>query len=592
MTASAENSPELASRPLFVIAIESRPQDEAWTAALDQVREVRTACGGILGFDPDVRLAFIDDATIAPVQDAREIFLLPAPLDLGLWQRSALGQLIAEWRRKFPDAVIHHDDVDPCHPLVVSAFANQAGRAIAGANTAPQQCGLILAASGDGDPASRAQSYRLMRLIWEELGLARAEVGFVRHVQPFLPHVLERCAHENFHWVIVPQAQWNTGHVEYARVMLENFQRSNPQAAGWVFVDPPAGHATLTAWYTQRIVCLWGQKREREALRRVSARSVVPGTKAIWSCGNGMIARVPGRDALAETLARILPAEKPERVLVKVTWHGYATGTYTDPAALDLLLGALPAPAVILEGHTCSRNRGGSDFDWETQARENRAWIRQQEADYLRSTGLAEVLARHQAQYLNITEAWWDDSCACRCEIEAALREHCVELAHPELSDFIPKALLQFRGCPMISFAKMKGPTRLGISNLFGLIPAPLRDAWHGPNLTWFARVCCDLAKLYGSLFELCGMVEGLYTAVRWNRQGLYRSRWGNYDLIQDAGCLTASRGLVSADILASRLQGQDVARSGFFDVVRQELAWDSGAAAATLPEAIGVQFL
>src|SRR5581483_9405912 len=126
---------------------------------------------------------------------------------------------------------------------------------------------------------------------------------------------------------------------------------------------------------------------------------------------------------------------------------------------------------------------------------------------------------------------------------------------------------------------------RLGISNMFGLIPAPLRSAWHGPNITYFARACCDMGKLYGSLFELCGVVEGLYSAVRWNRQGLYRSRWGNYDLIRDAGCLTASRGLVSADLLASRLQGQDVSRSAFFDVVRTELGWDAEAAGAPIPD-------
>ena len=72
---------------------------------------------------------------------------------------------------------------------------------------------------------------------------------------------------------------------------------------------------------------------------------------------------------MSEVLERHSSRRKPERVLVKVTWHGYATGTYTDPAALDLLLGALPAPAIILEGHTSSRNLGGASFDWETEAR-------------------------------------------------------------------------------------------------------------------------------------------------------------------------------------------------------------------------------
>jgi hypothetical protein len=280
-----------------------------------------------------------------------------------------------------------------------------------------------------------------------------------------------------------------------------------------------------------------------------------------------------------------LPPEKPERVLVKVTWHGYATGTYTDPAALDLLLSALPAPAIIIEGHTSSRNLATPDFDWETEARANRAWIRQQDAEYLRRTGLADVLMHHNAQYVNVTEAFWDGECACRCEIE---RE--VQLHHAELADFMPKVLLQFRGCPLISFAKMKGPTRLGISNLFGLIPDPLRDRWHGPNITWFARVCCDIAKLYGTFFDLYGVVEGLFTAVRWNRQGLYRSRWGNYDLIHNAGIIAASRGLVSADILASRLQGQGVYRSAFFEVVRAGLGWDFAPADAALPSGTGLQ--
>ena len=119
---------------------------------------------------------------------------------------------------------------------------------------------------------------------------------------------------------------------------------------------------------------------------------------------------------------------------------------------------------------------------------------------------------------------------------------------------------------------------------LFGLLPEPLRAAWHGPNITYFARVCCDLAKLYGGRFQLCGINEALYSAVRWNRQGLYRSRWGNYDLISNAGHVTASSNLGSADILASRLQGQDVHRSAFFDVVRAELGWDEAAAADPLP--------
>jgi hypothetical protein len=355
-------------------------------------------------------------------------------------------------------------------------------------------------------------------------------------------------------------------------VILENFQREHPEAATWRMAEPPGDHPAIAAWLVQRITRLWNEKRARESVRVASPRQNISSPEC-QTVGEGIIARVSDRQQMACLLERVLPPVKPDRVLVKVTWHGYATGTYTDPAALDLLLGALPAPAIVVEGHTSSRNIEDAAFNWETEAREHRAWIRQQDAEYLRRTGLADVLAKHSAQYVNVTEAYWDDGC------------------EQPANSYIPQVLLPYAGCPMISFAKFKGPTRLAISNLFGLIPEPLRSSWHGPNITYFARVCCDLAKLYGAVFPLIGMNEALYSAVRWNRKGLYRSRWGNYDLISNAGYVAASGNLAAADILASRLQGQDVNRSAFFDVVRAELGWDEAAAADSLPETVQCLF-
>jgi len=533
---------------------------------------VASACGPILGFVPDLELTSIDELPAAiGRRGAAEVFVLPAALDFHLLQREALGQAIVEARRKYASMVLHHDDADPAHPLVVQAMADQAARALGPA--APQRTGLILAASGQGDAASRANSYRLMRLIWEQLGLAAGEVGFIRHAQPFLAQTLEKCASRPLHWVILPQAQWKTEHAEYAEVILRNFQRDHAEAADWTIAAPPGDHPAMTAWLTQRIARLWNEKRAREAVRIPSPRRIAEAVPCSWNIGAGTVASVPDRRAMAGLLERVLPSDKPDRILVKVTWHGYATGTYTDPAALDLLLSALPAKAIVLEGHTSSRNTEEAGFNWETEARVNRAWIRQQDAEYLRRTGLAAVLAKHSAQYLNVTEAYWDEGCD----------------AAPD--SYIPRVLLDYAGCPMISFAKFKGPTRLSISNLFGLIPDPLRSAWHGPNITYFARVCCDIAKLWGAQFPLIGINEALYSAVRWNRKGLYRSRWGNYDLILDTGYVAASRNLATADILASRLQGQDVNRSAFFDVVRSELGWDEAAAVDSLPQDVQCVF-
>lgn len=586
--------------PAFILATDLLPHEKDWNRALAQAEELAEPVAQILGFAPRVRLASLtvhpgDDAGECALGDvldseaaggAREIFVLPTSLEWSVWQREAFGRTLAEFRRRQTNVTVFHDDVNPCHPLIVECFAETILQTLAASQAPPQRVGLLVVASGHGDSGSRAQSYRFMRLVWEQLSLARADVGFLRHAQPFLATALERCAGEPLHWILLPQSQWHTEHIDYAQTILENFQRAHDGSIGWRMAPPPGDHPLLSAWLTQRMSRIWQEKRARDAARTLSPKSE-PSDCApqVWSGEQwepisgalprtGYIARTRNRDALAAVLESLLPAS--DTFLVKVTWHGYAAGTYTDAAALDLLLGALPGRAVILEGHTSSRNLGGGDWDWETEAQHHRAWVKQQDAEFLRRTGLADVMTRHRAEYVNITEAHWDGACAPAPDG--------VALRYPELAGFIPEAVVALRGAPFLSFARFKGPTRLSISNLFGMIPAPLRSAWHGANITDFARVCCDLAKLYASLFPMFGVVEALHSALRWNRKGLYRSRWGNYDLTLSDGIISVSEGLVAADILASRLQGQDVSRSAFFDVVRQELGWPDEAALQALP--------
>ena len=586
--------------PVFIVATEVGPGEAAWASLEAQAAGLREFAERALGVAAGVELACLPSRStddpgehhLGRVIDRRVgngaslLFLMPAAFDLSLWQRTTLGEEVGAARRRHSGVIIHHDTVDPTHTLLVDCFAGLVLRALDERGLAPRNAGLVLVADGQGDPSTRADSYRLMRLIWEQAGLGRGEVGFVRHAQPFLPKTLERCLGDSLAWLLLPQCQWDGRLCDFARVMSEDHRRSHPEAAGWGLLDPPRDHPAIRAWLEQRMLRLWREKRTRQASRIASARDEAPPPRAgVWSDEDwvpaveatirpraGCVARARDSSALAQILGRVLPPS--DHYLVKVTWHGYAPGTYTGPLALDLLLGALPGRAVVLEGHTSSRNVGGADIDWETDAERHRTWIRQQEVEFLRRTGLAEVIARHGAQYLNVTEAWWDGACAPAEDVRASLGD--VTLGNPELAGFVPGALLELRGSPLISLARFKGPTRLGLSNLFGLIPHPLRSGWHGPDITHFASVCCDVARLYGCFFPLYGLVEAFDSAVRWDRNGLYRSRWGNYDLVLTDGLFTVSEGLVGADLLASRLQGQDVLRSGFYDVVRGRLGWSA----------------
>lgn len=586
----------------FVIATDIRPGEPAWAAARAQAAALEAFAERNFGTPVRAHFACLPARSmedpgefhLAAVLDrcsagASEVFVLPAAFDLNVWQRTLLGEELSAARRRHPSVAFHHDTVDPAHPFLVDCLAGQVLQVLESRHASPNEAGLLLVADGRGDPASRADSYRLMRLLWEQTGMGWGEVGFVRHQQPYLPNVLKRCLNEPRGWVLVPQCQWDGELPDYTGVMLADFQRANPESAGWLLAEPPREHPAIMAWLEQRLARLWQEKRTREAVRVPSAKHQAAAPAEVWTgdswqppghgtIGPHLIGRARDSAALAEVFERMLP--KADRYLVKVTWHGYAQGTFTSAAALDLLLGALPGKAIVLEGHTSSRNTGGLDIEWEAEAEKHRTWIRQQESEFLRRTGITEVLAKHHAQYLNVTEEWWDGQSAPAEAVQAAVGE---PLQNPDLAGFVPAVLLEHRGTPLISFARFKGPTRLGISNLFGLIPHPLRTAWHGAAITDFAAVCCDLARIYGRLFRPFGLVEAFESAVRWNKQGLYRSRWGNYDLVPTDGLFTFSEGFAGADVLASRLQGQDVRKSAFFDVVRSRLG-ESSAIDVPLP--------
>jgi|GEM_PF-461226 len=521
-------------------------------------------------------------------QGVRRVFVLPLHFDFSLLQKQQLVESVNRSRRDFVELEIYYDDPDPCHPLLLHVLVDVFCRTLAAAQAMPQEIGLLLVASGHGDAPARAQSYRLMRLLWEQLGVAAGDVAFLRHEKTPLPEQLAHCAAKPLRWVLLPQMLFAAEHRQYAELITADFQRQFSATADWLLCPELDRHPGVTDWLAQRALTLWKEHRQRREARQPSLRYGATSRPA-QVCGpqrnmpiedlgaalptdmcydGGLVAEVDRGESLAPLLGAVgIDGDGP--IFVKVTWHGYATGTYTDAVALDALLSALPGKAVVLEGHSVSRNRGGADWDWEMDAQLHRDWLRAEEAEYLERTGLREVLNKHGATYLNVTEAYWDGQCAAAEEVEELVSAAGVELKHRELCAFVPQLLLENRARPFISFARFKGPTRLGISNCFGLLPGPLRAAWHGPSIAHFARVCCDMAQIYGSLCTPYGLVEGLNQAVRWNRQGLYRSRWGHYDLIDRPGMITLSPGLAAADILASRLQGQDVERSAFFDVVR-----------------------
>jgi sirohydrochlorin ferrochelatase len=149
--------------PSFILATDLQPDELAWSAAIQQAQTVAAECAKILGFEPAIRVASIPGypgeivrgrslpEVIAEQAVASEIFVLPVALDFNLWQKEAIGQILAEQRRNYPDVSLHHDDVDAGHPLLVQCLADQALRVL---TAAPQRAGILVVASGHGDPCA------------------------------------------------------------------------------------------------------------------------------------------------------------------------------------------------------------------------------------------------------------------------------------------------------------------------------------------------------------------------------------------------------------------------------------------------------
>lgn len=638
---SAESSAPTTIGPAFVLLLDAPLDVQTAGRFAEMCEALRAAAEQVIGLCPAVcwcatpSLGFrhsavatplehhdrapapLDDASDALLQQIRRlsqerygpVFLLPISFDFGLAHKEWVNAVVRTLQRREPALQVHYDAVDPAHPLLVHACVDGAVRALQATEArGPSDVALLLVASGTGDADTRAQSYRLLRLIWEQLGVARGDVAFVRHPLLPFPEQLALRAQEGRACICVAQFLWPSEHSTFARLIFRDMvgQLGLHRAA---LTEPIGEHPNVQAWLVQRMLTLHRAHRARIETRAPSAKHT-PRTAALvhrarstplalthfceqaqeQSFGSAVVAELSTATELRALLQRL--GVPRGRSIVKPTWHGYAPGTYTDPSALNLLLSALPERTIVTEGHTSSRNDGLStrEGDWE-DGRELRVFIQDQDREFLARTGLLGVLRSHRASYLNVTEAFWDGQCAPPDQILAVLREHGVQLHYEELAGFVPRALFELRGAPLLSFARFKGPTRLSTANLFGLLPPPLRTAWHGPNIAYFARVCCDLAKLYGCLFQLYGIVESAHVAVRWERDGLYRSRWGNYDLVPRPGVLCLSAGTAAADVLAARLQGQDVTRSAFFDVVQAELGFDASLSHTPLPQTLVSRF-
>jgi uncharacterized protein (DUF362 family) len=270
--------------------------------------------------------------------------------------------------------------------------------------------------------------------------------------------------------------------------------------------------------------------------------------------------------------------------LVKPNWFCPLPAMYTDARALDALLSVLPGHCIVIEGHSGMRNDRSRRPQWRTP--EARKWIRQQEEWFLQMTGIRDILEKHGAEYINVTEEVWRGDVVLKKEIAAAVLAHGPTVQNTELYKFIPKRLYEHRGATLISLARVKGGWSLATKNLFGLIPDPLRGRWHGKDDQRLPSSIGDIASIYASLFNVVGWIEAVDSAVYYHDHGQHHTPWGNYDIVENPGLILAGKPLTVLDALVARMLGVDPHTLSYLEAARAHVGpWEPAEAVAFPPQ-------
>lgn len=256
-----------------------------------------------------------------------------------------------------------------------------------------------------------------------------------------------------------------------------------------------------------------------------------------------------------------------EGVIIKPNWTSGDYGFYTDVESLEPLLAAIDGKKYIIESYMYGRTDNSRIING-TNGPENWEWLKEQDQKFLETSGMGALLKKYDAEYINISEEYWSGRVVPAAEIQQIVESKYQAINHKELYGMIPEKLLRLRNLPLISYAKIKYnvPTvstfaSLAMKNMFGLIPIPNREFYHGSDFdTGLSRSIVDILTIYKALFRVVGICEGLYhlPVTREAGKNRYKMIWTEYDVIENLGLILGSEDIVTLEAYINKLIGLD----------------------------------
>lgn len=274
-------------------------------------------------------------------------------------------------------------------------------------------------------------------------------------------------------------------------------------------------------------------------------------------------------DEFASFIADFIPED--DYYIIKPNWFDARPGSFTDAETLDIVLSSLKGKKIVVEGHSHSRNDLSIKITPENMDAK-RDWIREHEKLYFEKLGIRQVLEKHDAEYLNVTEEWWAGRTVPAETIQGIVESKFTPVNHREFYGFIPEKLFALKGKTLIDLAKVKmsSPScrdfSLTMKNLFGLLPQPSRMKYHD-NLP---QSIVDINKVYRALFNVVGLCEGIKQAVIFWESGQYSTPWSRFDVIDNLGIAVCGKELVDVDVFLGRMFNEDLTKRTLVNLAQE----------------------
>lgn len=191
------------------------------------------------------------------------ILVLPAMLFAAGHLKIDLPGVLADYAGRYPGVALRLGRSLGVDARMVRAAADRVRQAPASAPVpvAPEETGLLMVARGSSDPDANADAMKMMRLIWEGLGLGWAEIGYCDVTFPHVEPALDRLARQGFRRIVVlPYLLFTGVLIGRLREWIATAARRYPDIA---FDQAPylQNHPEIAALYAERV---------REALRPVN----------------------------------------------------------------------------------------------------------------------------------------------------------------------------------------------------------------------------------------------------------------------------------------------------------------------------------